>query len=415
MEHIKTFCRRYIFAVLLGLLIGVVGYVFHHAIEVATQFRLAHPWLLLCLPVGGAAIALVYHVCGMDHDKGTNQVLITLREDEPMRLRTAPLIFLSPTLTHLVGGSSGREGAALQLGASIASKISKTLRFEEHDSRIFTACGMAAGFSALFGTPLSAAVFSLEVLRIGVLQYAALVPALIASFTGYLVSTALGSHPTFYAVSDLPGVTPIAILQVTVLGIACGLVARLFCEAMHKAHHLYDRHLPNAYIRAAVGGLLVLALTAIVGLVHGGILSYPIYNGAGGELIGAATGGGDVAPWSFLLKILFTAVTLGAGFKGGEIVPAFATGATFGCTLAPLLGLSASFGGGAGMVALFCGVTNCPLTSILLAYELFGGAGLPLMALTIAVAYPASGYCSLYAQQSIAYCKNDLSERGVKI
>ena len=411
MKELPRFLRRCAAAVLLGILVGVIGFAFHHTIEIATELRLHQPLLLLALPLGGVVIVWCYHACGMGRDKGTNQVLITLREDEPMRLRTAFLIFISTVLTHLVGGSSGREGAALQLGASIASRISKKLKFEAHDSRIFTACGMAAAFSALFGTPLSAAIFSLEVLRIGVLQYAALVPVLFASFTGYLVSTGMGSHPTFYPISNLPDVTPISLLQVAVLGIGCGLVARLFCESMHKAHHLYDHHLPNPYIRAAVGGVLVLLLTLAVGLFHGSPLGHPIYNGAGGELITAATSGGEVAPWAFLLKILFTAVTLGAGFRGGEIVPAFATGATFGCTVAPLLGLSSSFGAGAGMVALFCGVTNCPLTSILLAYELFGGAALPLMVVAIAVTDPVSGYCSLYSQQAIPFSKTDLSER----
>lgn len=405
MEFVKVFLRRYLAAVLIGALVGVVGVAFHHAIETATEIRTHFPWFLLLLPVGGAAIVGLYHACGMDKDRGTNLVLAAVRDNEPMRLRTAPLIFLSTVLTHLVGGSSGREGAALQLGASISSKISQTLHLKEYDSRILTVCGMAAGFSALFGTPLAAAVFALEVVHVGVLHYAALVPALAASFIGHLVAVACHVAPTAYAVSGAPDLTALSLLQATLLGALCAAVAVLFCHAMYTAHHLYDHHLPNPYLRAVVGGILVLMLTVIVGLAHGSALGCPIYNGAGGNLIAAAIEGGQALPWDFLLKILFTAVTLGAGFRGGEIVPTFAVGATFGCVAAPLLGLSPSFGGALGMVALFCGVTNCPLTSILLAYELFGGTGLPLYALGVAVTYHLSGYSSLYDEQSIVYSK----------
>lgn len=405
MESVKIFLRRYAAAVLIGILVGLVGVAFHLAIELATEARLAHPWLLLFLPLGGAAIIRLYSACGMEKDRGTNLVLVAVREHEPMRLRTAPLIFLSTALTHLVGGSSGREGAALQLGASISSKISHTMKLRANDGRILTVCGMAAAFSALFGTPLAAAMFALEVVHVGVLQYAALVPALVSSLTAYLVAGFFQVPPTAYAVSALPALSAAALIQVTVLGAACAAVSVLFCRSMHTAHHLYERVFPNPYLRAAAGGALVLVLTVVVGLAHGSALGYPIYNGAGGNLIAAAIEGGQALPWDFLLKILFTAATLGAGFRGGEIVPTFAAGATFGCAAAPLLGLSSSFGGALGMVALFCGVTNCPLTSILLAYELFGGAGLPLFALGIAVAYRLSGNSSLYAEQRIVYSK----------
>lgn len=404
-ESLRLFLFRSLAAILLALPVGLVGVAFHHAIDIATELRLQHPWLLLLLPLGGMAIAGLYHVCGMPKDQGTNLVLTAVRDNAPMHLRTAPLIFLSTVLTHLVGGSSGREGAALQLGASMASKLSQALRLKEHDSRTLTVCGMAAAFSALFGTPLAAAVFALEVAHVGVLHYSALTPALLASLTGYLVAAACHVPPTAYAVSGVPGITLPALLQATLLGALCAVVAILFCRAMHTAHHLYDHHFPNPYLRAAVGGGLVLLLTLFVGFVNGSPLAYPIYNGAGGTLIAAAVEQGQALPWDFALKILFTALTLGAGFKGGEIVPTFAAGATLGCVAAPLLGLSPSFGAALGMAALFCGVTNCALASILLAYELFGGAGLPLYALAIAVTYRLSGYSSLYAEQRVVWSK----------
>lgn len=405
MESIKTFLRRYLAAVLIGLPVGLVGVAFHEAVGLVTELRLAYSWLMLLLPLGGVAIIWLYRVCGMEKDRGTNLVLVAVRENEPMHLRTAPLIFLSTVLTHLVGGSSGREGAALQLGASIASKIGHSLGLQEEDSRILTVCGMAAAFSALFGTPLTAAMFALEVVHVGVLQYAALVPALIASYTGVLVAGALGVPATAYALGEAVPLSPVALIQVTALGAACAAVAVLFCKAMHVGHELYERFLLNPFARAAAGGGLVLALTLVVGVVHGQALGFPVYNGAGGEMIVAAIGRGEAAPWAFLLKILFTALTLGAGFRGGEIVPTFATGAAFGAVAGPLVGLAPSFGGAVGMAALFCGVTNCPLTSILLSYELFGGASLPLFALAVAVSYRLSGYSGLYSEQKIVYSK----------
>lgn len=401
-DELGDFLRRALFAVIIGLLVGAVGVAFHYGIDLATELRQEHHWLLFFLPLGGLAIVLLYRVCGMEKDQGTNLVLVAVREHEPMRLRTAPLIFLSTVLTHLVGGSAGREGAALQLGASISSKIGHKLGLDPEEGRIVTVCGMAAAFSALFGTPLTAAVFALEVVHVGVIQYAALVPAFLASLTGFLLAGWLGVPPTAYAVSGLPALSPLSLLQMVVLGALCAVLAVFFCAVTHGAGHLYAKVLPDPRFRALVGGALVLLLS----LLDGG-LAHQYYNGAGGNLVEAAvTGGGvGVEPWAFLAKLLFTAVTLGAGFRGGEIVPTFACGATFGCVVAPFLGLEPSFGGAVGTVAAFCGVTNCPISSILLAYELFGGGGLPLYALAIAVAYRLSGYSGLYSEQQIVYSK----------
>ena len=180
------FLRRAVFAVVIGLLVGIVGVAFHYGIDVVTELRQAHPRLILLLPVGGLSIILLYRACGMEKDRGTNLVLVAVREHEPMKLRTAPLIFLSTVITHLVGGSAGREGAALQLGASISNKIAHRLGVEPEEGRMLTVCGMAAAFSALFGTPLTAAIFALEVVHVGIIQYAALVPAFLSSLTGFL-------------------------------------------------------------------------------------------------------------------------------------------------------------------------------------------------------------------------------------
>ena len=302
---------------------------------------------------------------------------------------------MGTVLTHLTGGSAGREGAALQLGGCISGSLGRLLKLNDKDERIITMCGMSAGFSALFGTPLAAAVFAMEVESIGVMYYAALVPCVLAALIANLVSSLLGVASTAYTLTAVPGLSAVTLLQVIGLGVLCGALASLFCRAMRLGGKLYGK-LSNPYLRVALGGVLVVALSLLEGSGD--------YNGAGMPVIAAALTGSAV-PWAFVLKILFTVLTLGAGFKGGEIVPCFFVGATFGCVAAPLLGMDAGFGAALGMVAVFCGVTNSPMTSILLSYELFGGQGVALMALGVSVSYLLSGYSGLYKEQKILYSK----------
>lgn len=406
-DPLLIFVRWLVFAAVIGLVAGGVSTAFYHAFAWATGLRTAHPGLLWLLPAGGVAIALLYRICGMEQDQGTNFVLTAVRENAALPLRTAPLVFVSTILTHLVGGSSGREGAILQIGGSISSWIGRLMRLDEKDSRVITMCGMAAAFSALFGTPLAAAVFAMEVVSVGVMYYAALVPCVLSSLIGLQVARLFGVPGTSFSLQGVPGLTALTLAQAVGMGVLFALLAILFCQVTHGVSRLYARFLPNRLLRAAVGGLAVLALTYLVWLWNPGTYDY---NGAGEAVIHAAIGG-HARPEAFALKILFTALTLGAGFKGGEIVPVFFTGAAFGCAAAPLLGLSPSFGAGLGMVSLFCGVTNCPLSSLLLALELFSASGalpiqsLGLFAVSIAVSYMLSGYVGLYSEQKILYSK----------
>ena len=340
---------------------------------------------------------LLYRVCGMEKDRGTNLVLVAVRDAERLKLRTAPLIFLSTILTHLVGGSAGREGAALQLGGSLAAFTGKRLHLDDQDERIMVMSGMAAAFAALFGTPLTASLFAMEVVTVGRMYYAALVPCLLSSSTALLVAQTFGLHlDGGYPVHDAVGISPLPLVQVAVLGVLCALVSILFCVTMHTAPKLYAKCLPNPVVRAAVGGALVLGLTLLAG--------EQTYNGAGDPVIRRLLAG-ETIPEAFALKLLFTALTLGAGFRGGEIVPVLFTGCAFGTWVGPLLGLPHGFSGALGMAAVFCGATNCPLSSILLAYELFGGTSLPLYALCCGVSYMLSGYYGLYSEQKIIYSK----------
>ena len=259
-----------------------------------------------------------------------------------------------------------------------------------------TLCGMSALFSALFGTPLTAAVFAREVVSVGQLYYSGLVPCLAAALAAYGVTGLFGIAPTRF---DIPFValTADGLWRVAVLAMLCALVSILFCVTMHKSAHLAAKLLPNPCLRAAVGGALIIALTLLLGTRD--------YNGAGVEVIAAALERGEARPEAFLLKLLFTAVTLACGFRGGEVVPAFFIGSTFGCAAGALLGLDPGFAAGIGLVAVFCGAVNCPVASMFLSVELFGSGEILYFALACCVSYMLSGYTGLYSSQKIMYSK----------
>lgn len=391
-----TFCKWLALSAAAGLIIGGVGVLFHYTLEKSAELFQSHGWLLWLLPIGGVLIVLIYKLFHMETDKGTNLVLMAVRGTERISLLTAPLIFLSTALTHLLGGSAGREGAALQMGASLGEQAGRILHMDDKDMRLITMCGMSAAFSALFGTPITAAVFSMEVVSVGVMYYAAIVPCFISSLVGLWLAGVCGVPPTRFALEGVPALGWLDGGRVLLLAVLCALVSILFCLCLHMARRMYGRFLPHPLLRVAAGGLLVIALTLLFGTRD--------YNGAGMAVILRAVGG-QARPEAFALKILLTAVTLGAGFKGGEIVPTFFIGATFGNVMGGLLGLHPSFGAGVGIVALFCGVTNCPLTSLLLSIELFGSQGLLYFGLAAAVSYMLSGYYGLYNEQKILYSK----------
>lgn len=396
LRRTQHFLKWLVFSIVVGIFVGLIGVAFHYTLEGANTLRSEYQWILFFLPLAGLLIVWVYKKCKMSDDKGTNFILISIRTDQKLTIKTAPLIFISTVLTHLFGGSAGREGAALQLGASIADKLARIIRLKDQDKKIITMCGMAAAFSAVFGTPVSAAVFSMEVISVGVMYYAAFVPCMIASAVAYVLSSALGVHSFAYELLGIPAVNLLDLLRVTGLGMLCAGLSWLFCHVLKYTAGLYKRFLPNPYWRVATGGLLIVLLTLIVGSMD--------YNGAGSKMIFDAMGG-HVFWGAFLLKILFTALTLGAGYKGGEIVPTFFVGSTFGCTAGGLLGLNPSFAAGLGMIGVFCGVTNCPMTSIMISIELFGAKGIVYFALMSALSYMLSGYTGLYSEQKIVYSK----------
>lgn len=392
-QYAVTLLKWMVLGGVIGLVGGIIGSLFHIGVDTATQMRLAHPWVLYLMPVGGLAIVGLYKLCHLE-GKGTNAIIESVHFGESVPILLVPVIFVSTVITHLCGGSAGREGAALQIGGGLGFQAGKLLRLGEKDLPLATLCGMSGVFAALFGTPLTATVFALEVISVGVLYYAGLVPCLTAALTGYLVSVLMGVPPTRFTVT-VPGLEVRTMLLVMVLALLCAVVSILFCRGLHGVEHLLKRTLKNPYLRVAVGAAVLIGLT---------LLTNGDYNGAGMEVIGRAIAG-QADPWAWVWKLLFTAITIGCGFKGGEVVPSFFVGAAFGCVAAGWLGLPAGFGAAMGLVSVFCGAVNCPLASIILSVELFGSGDLLYFAMACSISYLISGYCGLYSSQTILYSK----------
>ena len=392
-QYAVTLLKWMVLGGVIGLVGGIIGSLFHIGVDTATQMRLAHPWVLYLMPVGGLAIVGLYRLTKTE-GKGTNDIIASVHFGEQVPGLLVPVIFVSTVITHLCGGSAGREGAALQIGGGIGYQAGRLLRLGEKDLPLATLCGMSGVFSALFGTPLTATVFALEVISVGVLYYAGLVPCLTAALTGYLVSVLMGVPPTRFTVT-VPGLEVRTMLLVMVLALLCAVVSILFCRGLHGVEHLLKRTLKNPYLRVAVGAAVLIGLT---------LLTNGDYNGAGMEVIGRAIAG-QADPWAWVWKLLFTAITIGCGFKGGEVVPSFFVGAAFGCVAAGWLGLPAGFGAAMGLVSVFCGAVNCPLASIILSVELFGSGDLLYFAMACSISYLISGYCGLYSSQTILYSK----------
>ena len=380
-----------------AVVMGVISFVFLKMLGLSSVFREYFPYCIWFLPLSGMLTTFVYKKYGGESSKGNNLIIQSANEGVKVPKRLAVLTFFFTLLTHFSGGSAGREGAALQLGGSIASSFGRMFQLNEREGRIMTMCGMAAGFAALFGTPLTSVIFAMEVITVGVMHYSAIVPCIISALVAAGLSQAVGIAPTTFSIAHIPTAVGLEnCFRAAVLGVLCAVLSVLFCIVMEHIGGAYRRIFKNPFVRVFCGGCIVIAATYLVGCRD--------YNGAGMNIIAQALQG-DAKAEAFLLKILFTALTLGAGFKGGEIVPSFFIGATFGCVAGPLLGLSAPFAASLGMAAVFCGVTNCPLASIMLCIEVFGFHGMAYYALCCAVSYMLSGYYGLYTEQKIMYSK----------
>ena len=395
-KYLHWFCKWCFLGVLMGTIGGALGAVFHHALHFVTHLRLDHTWLVLLLPVGGLLSVAWYRLLKLKKNRGTNEIIDAVLDGEELKPQIAPGIFGAAMLTHLFGGSAGREGAALQLGGSAASWLSKLLGLKRQSRRVLIMAGMSAVFAGLFGTPLTAALFCMEFESVGTIFSPALLPCYIAAFTASSLSHLLGVHAEGYPLDTAAALSLGNLWAYLLLAVLISLLGIAMVRIFHGAEHLAAHHVKNPWIRIAAGGAVIAAMTYLVGDHR--------FNGAGMDMALEAVAGH--ADWySFILKLLFTAVTLAAGFKGGEIVPTFCIGATFGCVVGGILGLDAGICGALGLIGLFCCATNSPLASIVLSIEMFGGANLHLFALVCVICFVLSGNTGLYASQIHAFDK----------
>ncbi len=399
-SHFRVYIKWLVLALVLGVVLGVVGAGFYYALSYATEWRGEYPWLIWLLPVAGLVVAGLYHFFDKQpqtaENKGTNMVLAAVNGGEEIPFRMLPLIFVSSAISHLFGASVGREGAALQMGASVGSTVSRLLKFNENDQKVLIMTGMSAAFSAIFGSPLTAAVFSMEVISVGVMYYAALVPCTVSALTALYVAKLLGVQYAQYHLDFVPELGVLSAGKVMLLGILCAVLSIVICYTLIITEKGMQGIFDNPFVKIFVAGTVIAILTLLVGNQD--------YNGLGGAVIMQAAMGNAVW-YAFLLKLLFTAISLAGGYRGGEIVPSLFMGATFGCVAAGFLALPPAVGAALGMIAVFCGVTNSPIASFIMGLELFGGQGMWMFGLVVAVSYMLSGYYGLYKSQLIIYSK----------
>ena len=373
---IKPYLSILLISLTVGLCGGIIGAVFFHLFTAVTNLRTSNPWLVFLLPLGGLLTVKIYKLLKTE-GLSTDSVLKSLKGEKKVSPWLLPAVFVSSLLTHLFGGSAGKEGAALQMGGAVSSLVSKKLELDEDTSDIGTVCGMSAFFSALFGTPLGASVFAAEVVFLKKQTFIRVIPSLISGFTAYFLAVLLGTHPERFDIK-LPTCDFPILWKTGIIILVCSAVCILFVFTLEKTKETFSKFFKNPYIRIAVGGILIILLTVIEGSGD--------YNGGGMNIVEKIFSHSDVKYEAFLLKIIFTAITVAAGFKGGEIVPTFFIGAASGGALALLLGAPVPLGGAIGMAVLFSGATNCPVATILLCGEMFGFKGILYFAVASVIA-----------------------------
>ncbi|MGE0877515.1 MAG: chloride channel protein [Acidimicrobiia bacterium] len=382
--------------VLSGALAGLSAYVFLEGLDRVTRLRTDHRWLLALLPLAGLVVGAAYHYLGGRAAQGNALLIDEIHEPtEWVPHRMAPLVLIGTWITHLFGGSAGREGTALQMSGSLSDGAARLLRLGPADRRLLLITALGGGFGAVFGVPLAGAVFALEVQAIGRLRYDALVPALTASVVGNLVVHGLGYHHAPRAALSVD-VTGTLLVKVAIAGLAFGLAGAAFAELTHGIKRLLARFVKWAPLRSFIGGVGVIGLALLFGQQYLG-LSLP--------LIDRALAGDQLSFAVFALKILFTALTLGSGFPGGEVTPLFVIGATLGAALATPLHLPIVLCAALGFVAVFAGAANTPLACTVMGVEIFGAGVIVPMAVACVIAYVFSNHRGIYPTQRIAWSK----------
>jgi len=397
---------------LVGIMAGTASALLLASLNYATDLRERHVWLILLLAPAGWLVGQLYKRLGSSVEAGSNLILEETHDPTAtIPLRMTPLILIGTFVTHLFGGSAGREGTAIQTGASLADQLARPFRMAPRDRRILLMAGISAGFGSVFGTPLSGAVFGLEVLAIGRLSYDAIAPCFLAAFFGDLATKAWGIHHTIYRVSGVPAMTLRGVFYSMIAGAAFGLMGLSFTKLTHIISHTARRYIASAPLRPAAGGLIVTLAVFSIGTSH--TLKYL---GLGIPTI-VASFDTRLPTYDFAAKTLFTAVTLGTGFKGGEVTPLFYIGSTLGNALSHLLPLPSSLLAAMGFVAVFAGAANTPIASTLMAVELFGAEAGAFAGIACVVSYLCSGHAGIYNAQRVGKSKhlNNVADEGLSL
>lgn len=380
-------------ACLVGMLTGSASALFLASLDGVTQLRLTHAWLLWLLPLGGACVSYLYYKYGKDAARGNNLLLDRIYDGNgTVPFRMAPLVLFGTLMTHLFGGSAGREGTAVQMGGTLSDGIGRLFKLDSASQRIVIMCGISSGFGSVFGTPIAGAVFGVEVLALGILSYRAVLPCLIASIVGHYVTLAWGVHHHPYSLGIIPAISGMNLLKVAGAAILFGLTAWLFITLTHKLKAWLSKLIPNLMLRSLIGGIVIIALVLAFGTREYLGIGLPLMERAFTE---------SVTPIAFALKALFTTITLSTGFQGGEVTPLFVIGSTLGSALADILSISVPLLAGIGLISVFSGATNTPIASFIMGIELFGmqGTAIVYMLLGCLVAYLCSGYSGIYSSQ----------------
>ena len=395
--RLRTLVKWLIIGAVMGVIVGAVSTAFSFCLSHVTELREKYPFIVLGLPVGGLAIIGLYKIILKDTDYSTNGVITSIWNKPDVPAKITPLIFIGTVITHLFGGSAGREGAALQLGASLGCIFGRIFKMSEENMKILLMSGMSAAFAALFGTPMAAAVFAVEASTVGSMYIASLLPCVVSSIVASSFSASMGISPESFTIPYIPEFGLINGVKIIVFAIVMGILSIVFCVTLKYTKKYMAKWIKNPFLRIIAASGVFLIITFLVG---GGD-----YYGAGIHVIERAVMEQEADVYAFALKIILTSIIMGAGFKGGEIVPAFFVGATFGCVAGHLMNLSPGLCAAMGMTAMFCGITNCPITSMLISFELFGFECVPYIILTVAVSFVASGYSGIYSAQRFTFSK----------
>ncbi|MBU1307598.1 MAG: DUF190 domain-containing protein [Alphaproteobacteria bacterium] len=413
LQQTRSLAKWILVVVPMAVAVGSLVALFLWSLDKATEFRFDFPWLIYLMPVAGFAMVWAYQKFGKGAEGGNNLIVEQIHEPGGgVPLRMAPFVLVTTILTHLVGGSAGREGTAVQLGGSIASAIGRMVRLSPADMRILLMAGIAAGFGAVFGTPIAGAIFALEVLTIGKMQYEALLPALLGAIVADWTCHAWGIGHTQYAITYLSGAVRttgfnldvVLLFKVTLAGVAFGLAAHLFAELSHLASSAYKAILPYAPLRPVLAGAILISLVYLLGTRE--YLGLGVWSPNPDDTTILSFFRPDhVDYWGWAWKALFTIITLSAGFKGGEVTPLFFIGAGLGSALAGVLGAPIDLFAALGFVAVFAGATNTPLACLIMGIELFGAEHAVYLAVACFVAYLCSGHSSIYLSQRVGVPK----------